>query len=247
MARLYAVAAPLPGAKPHLRALAAGADARGPARRLRAGGDGSRRDDLHPARPGLRHLPLARALPRPRGRHRRRPAAPGARGRRSRCAAAPPTSRSAPTARCCSSAAPGAGCSAACSACPAPTGPRPMPAAAPPFPADWRAARRGAPHLHPLPPGAAGRSRPGATRGAGRLPPLVAGLGGGAAEPHAQGAAGRPRGARARQVRLIAPALLRLLGCLYQPHCFSPVRARPRHSRWSRRRSRAQLPTRRMP
>ena len=82
MARLYAVEAPLPGAKPRLRALAA---ALTPAARpgdYAPGGDGPRRHHLHPARARLRHLPLARALRRPRA-----PASPPSfRARRRSCA-----------------------------------------------------------------------------------------------------------------------------------------------------------------
>ena len=60
MARLHAVETPLPAAKPRPDAAGGGADAGDAARRLCAGGDGSGRDDLHAAHPGLRHLPVAR-------------------------------------------------------------------------------------------------------------------------------------------------------------------------------------------
>ena len=56
IARLFAVATPLPYAKVEIRALATSSDARDAPRRLRPGDDGSRGHALHAAPPGLRSL-----------------------------------------------------------------------------------------------------------------------------------------------------------------------------------------------
>ena len=74
IARLFAVATPLPDAKPELHRLAASLVPQRALRRLRPGDDGSGRDDLHAEDAALRALPVARAVPRPRRRHRREPA-----------------------------------------------------------------------------------------------------------------------------------------------------------------------------
>ena len=89
IARLFALEAPLPAAKPEIRALAEQLVPAAPAGRFRAGADGSRRHDLHAARAGLR------ALPMDRGAARRGPPAPRRRFRAKSPKAARPLRRGA--------------------------------------------------------------------------------------------------------------------------------------------------------
>ena len=91
IARLRAVETPLPAAKPKLYALAAELTPRGPARRLRAGADGPRRERLHAAQSRLPRLPLAESVRGPRARHRRRACRAGRRSESARCATASPS------------------------------------------------------------------------------------------------------------------------------------------------------------
>ena len=130
------------------------------ARRLRAGGHGPRRH---------------RSAPRARRPAASAPGRPPARGRGAGIAAELPRRAAKPAKPVRRGIAylalradgavlvetrPRRACSAACSACPAATGPRTPPARARPSPADWRRPRRrGAPHLHPLPPAAAAARR----------------------------------------------------------------------------------------
>ena len=63
VARLYAVAEPMPAAKPRLQSARRGAGSGAAGGRLRAGDDGSRCDDLHAAPAALRALPVAGGVP----------------------------------------------------------------------------------------------------------------------------------------------------------------------------------------
>ena len=63
IARLYAIETPLPAAKPLIKEYAAALARSRPARRFRAGDDGSRRDDLHAAPARLQPLPAQGFLP----------------------------------------------------------------------------------------------------------------------------------------------------------------------------------------
>ena len=65
MSRLFEIRTPLPDSKAEIRALLEGLVPDGTARRLRAGDDGSRRDDLHAEATALHALPSARRLPAP--------------------------------------------------------------------------------------------------------------------------------------------------------------------------------------
>ena len=69
------------------------ADAGRARRRLRAGGDGSGRHDLHAEEAEMRALPVARGVPRARARASPRACRRGAPKRRSRCGAASPSGR----------------------------------------------------------------------------------------------------------------------------------------------------------
>ena len=69
VARLFAVEAPLPAAKPEISPPRPRADAAAAHRRFRASHDGSRRHHLHAEEAGLRALPVERRL---RGAHARR-------------------------------------------------------------------------------------------------------------------------------------------------------------------------------
>ena len=93
VARLYAIATPLPAAKTAIRACGGSDGAGGPARRLRAGHDGPRRHDVHAAAAGL-----PRSAPSTTTARRSPPATPStSRSRRragnGRCDAAPPSWR----------------------------------------------------------------------------------------------------------------------------------------------------------
>ena len=100
IARLYAVATPLPAAKAGDFPAGAGADAGAPRRRFRPSHDGSRRHHLHAEEAGLRAVPLEAKLRGASARARPKRFRAARRSAKASCAAAPPSSRAAPTVLC---------------------------------------------------------------------------------------------------------------------------------------------------
>ena len=112
VSRLFAVEQELPAAKPLIKEFAAIIIAAPPRRRFRAGADGSRRHALHAQAAGLRAAVLgtAHVWRRARG-DARRPSRARRPSAKASCAAAPLSSRCAPTDACCCAGGPTRACS----------------------------------------------------------------------------------------------------------------------------------------